>query len=105
MEECLEEPDMIMTDDVKERMRKNKTVGTDMKMKMFKCIMTKMGYINEAGDIMEEVIKKDIGTRMTDMTKFTKMMEMCNKKMTTVGETALKLMECIRDFHDTMCGC
>lgn len=105
MEECFNDPDIRFLDDMKVKFRKNREVDRGMLMKMAGCMMTKIGFVNEEGEIMQETMKEKMGSKMKDFTKFDEMMEMCDKKMDTIDHTSLKLMECIKDFLDEKCGC
>lgn len=105
MDKCLDDPKMKITDDMKEKIRKHEKIDEEMMMKISRCMMTKVGYMNEAGEVMKDAMKKEIATKMRDPTKFDQMMDTCYKIMDTPGKTAMNMIGCARDYHDRNCGC
>lgn len=104
-EKCVDDPMVKITDEMKEKVRKNEHLDEQTEMQMSRCIMMKMGYMNEAGQIMMEKMKETIGSEMRDPTKFDKMMKKCNKMMDEPMMTSRMLMKCISEFQAMECGC
>lgn len=106
VEDCVEEPKMELTPEMKEQYLKRKDLTDEMQMKMAKCMMIKMGFMNpETDEFLKDAMKATMTPNMNDPTKFDKMMETCYKIKDSPGLTARKMLECWIDFYDSQCGC
>lgn len=102
---CVDDQMVKITDEMKNAVHQDKEIDEETKTQLSRCIMMKMGFMNEAGQIMMEKMRETLESKMRDKSKFDEMMQKCNKMMDTPLMTAKDMMKCMRDFHDKQCGC